>query len=109
MLNQYQILDKTVDTGLHPPIREYFYLRNKHISAYSRWPFFTHTLFVWGSIGVLLCKILPSTGTDSLSHGHNRNLHVFFAQKQYSNHWYSIYIDALIEGGNIADASIFVW
>ena len=51
---------------------------------------------------MLLCKIQPSTATDSLIHCHNRNLHVFFAQKKYSNHWYSIYIDALIEGGNIA-------
>ena len=68
---------------------------------------FYHAFYVWGSIGMLLCKIRPPTATDSLSHCHNRNIHVFFAQKQYSNHWYSIYIDALIEGGNIADAYTF--
>ena len=68
---------------------------------------FYQTFYVWGSIGMLLCKIQPSTSTESLSHCHNQNLHVFFAQKQYLNHWYSQYIDALIEGGNIADAYLF--
>ena len=92
-----------------PPIREYFYQRNQYISVCSQWPFFYHTFYVWGSIGMLLWSIEPSTATGSLSHCHNRNLHVFFAHKQYSNHWYSQYIDALIEGGNIADACIFVW
>ena len=58
--------------------------------------------------GDLLCSIGPSTANDSLSHCHNRNLHVFFAQKQYSNHSYSQYIDALIEGGDIDDTCIFV-
>ena len=59
--------------------------------------------------GDLLCSIAPSAATDSLNHCHNRNLHVFFAQNQYSNHWYSQYIDAFIEGGDIADACLFVW
>ena len=59
--------------------------------------------------GDLVCLIQLSTATDSLSHCHNQNLHVFFAQKQYLNHWYSQYIDAFIEGGDIADACIFVW
>ena len=68
---------------------------------------FYHAFYVWGSIGMLLWSIGPSTAIDSLSHCHNRNLHVFFAQKQYLNHWYSQYINALIEGGNIADACIF--
>ena len=57
--------------------------------------------------GDLLRLIDPSTATNSLSHCHNRNLHVFFVQKQYLNHWYSQYIDALIEGGDIADACTF--
>ena len=57
--------------------------------------------------GDLLWSIWPSTAIDSLSHCHNRNLHVFFAQKQYLNHWYSQYIDAFIEGGDIAEISVY--
>ena len=59
--------------------------------------------------GDLLCLIWPSTATNSLSHCHNRNLHVFFAQKQYLNHWYSQYIYAFIEGGNKDEECTFLW
>ena len=68
-----------------------------------------HFLAIHFMYGDLLCSTLPSTANNSLSHCHNRNLHVFFAQKQYLNHWYSQYIDAFIEGGDIADTCIFVW
>ena len=109
MLSQYQILDQTVDTRLHPPHQRVLLPKELAYKCLNKMEIFYHAFYVWGSIGMLLCKIQPSTATDSLSHCHNRNLHVFFAQKQYLNHWYSQYIDAFIEGGDIADTCIFVW
>ena len=66
-----------------------------------------HFLAIHYLYGDLPCSIGPSTANNSLSHCHNRNIHVFFDQKQYLNHLYSQYIDAFIEGGNIADAYLF--
>ena len=109
MLNQYQILDKTLDTGLHPPHQRVLSWSINVVKVPMADGHFLPYILCMGFVGMLLCKIQPSTATDSLSHRHNRNLHVFFAQKQYLNHWYSQYIDALIEGGDIADACIFVW
>ena len=97
ILNQYQILDKTIDTGLDPPHQRVLsWLINVVKVPYGA---DGHFLAIQIMYGDLLCSIAPSTATNSLSHCHNRNLHVFFAQKQYLNHWYSQYIDAFIEGG----------
>ena len=106
MLHQYQILDKTVDTRLHPPYLRVLLPKELVYKCLYPMAIFLALQIMYGD---LLCSIGPSTATDSLSHCHNRNLHVFFAQKQYLNHWYSQYIDALIEGGDIAVTCTFVW
>ena len=96
MLNQYQILDKALDTSLHPPLQRVL----SWLIDVVKLPIEDcHFLAMHYLYGDLLCSTLSSTANNSLSHCHNRNLHVFFAQKQYLNHWYSQYIDALIEGG----------
>ena len=96
MLRQYLILDKTPDTGLHPPHQRVL----SWLIDVVKVPIADcHFLAIHFMYGDLLCSTLPSTANNSLSHCHNRNLHVFFAQKQYLNHWYSQYIDAFIEGG----------
>ena len=108
MLHQYQILDKTVDTRLHhPPHQRVLLPKELVLKCLYPMAIFLAIQIMYGD---LLCSIGPFTAaTNSLSHCHNRNLHVFFAQKQYLNHWYSQYIDTLIEGGDIANTCIFVW
>ena len=106
ILNQYQILDKTIDTGLHPPHQR---VLSWSINVVKVPMADGHFLAIHYLYGDLPCSIGPSTANNSQSHCHNRNLHVFFAQKQYLNHWYTQYINAFIEGGDIGDMCMVVW
>ena len=96
MLGQYQILDKNLDTGLHPPHQRVLLPKELVYKCLYPMAIFLAIQIMYAD---LLCSIGHFTATYSLRQCHNRNLHVFFAQKQYLNHWYSQYIDALIEGG----------
>ena len=110
MLNQYQILDKTINTGLHPPHQRVHYLKEL---AYKRlWPiliFYYANMTIVNHLSTLTQNTAFHSHRYSKSHCHNRNLYVFFVQKQYLNHRYSQYNDAFIEGGNIAEECIIVW